>query len=788
MPPEARLPLTTPSGDSPLLQKIGRVALDLQGSVRHFAAYTPTRLVVFGLVALASKWVTLGFGGYMNDNRDAQYLYLYEELARSTITRFHELPFWDPYYCGGLPALGTPSARFVSPTFLITLVFGTIRADALIAFAMTIVGLEGMFRYARARGGGAAGAMLVAPVFAISGFFAKFPTYGWTHFFGFELVPWALLGMRLALRGSRRGVVLLGLSVAWMVGFGGTYAAPVTALAAGAELIEALVRRSKRPGSALHVLSMAGLALVFAVAASLVRIWPIAELLSAAPRVLGGTDGHTPDNLMLLLFGDRLGRFRGADFLVGTALMPVFVLGGLRRKAMPLVGAGFVWLWLALGYDAKPSLFAWLRLVPPYTMLRAPERSLALFGIVFVVVAALALRGLEAMGRRAPWALLLWLGCALLVAVDVAWLVKNDTLCAKERTMVETPPVVVRDFHQARGNRWLAGYYPYTSRGSLACFDDYNVAQSPDLRGDLDKEEYLKDEGAGTVERIAWSPNHVRLRVSLVRPARVYINQNWHPGWRSSDGVVVSEGGVLAVDLPAGKNDVELRFLPRSGVGGMATSLAALVVAGVALWRSRGGSRDTILPGRPFLKDLLLFASPFALSLLALVFVHQPRRPPPVLWTPVGEPVVADAPPEGAVPINATWAEGITLVAARVLTQPTRTATEKTATVELDWRIDKKPPKGLGVFLHVEGHPTFIPLDYALLSGVLLFEDAPLHKILRDVSEPIRLPWNGKPMTYDVRAGLFLARRTGERLKSIRGPGAETQDDGRIFVGSFVAP
>ena len=111
-------------------------------------------------------------------------------------------------------------------------------------------------------------------------------------------------------------------------------------------------------------------------------------------------------------------------------------------------------------------------------------------------------------------------------------------------------------------------------------------------------------------------------------------------------------------------------------------------------------------------------------------------------------------------------------------------------TVELDWRLDRKPPKGLGVFLHVESPPgVFIPVDYALLSGELLFEDAPLHRILRDVSERIvRLPWNGKSRTYDVRVGLFRARRSGERLKSISGPGAEKQDDGRVLVGSFVAP
>ena len=184
-----------------------------------------------------------------------------------------------------------------------------------------------------------------------------------------------------------------------------------------------------------------------------------------------------------------------------------------------------------------------------------------------------------------------------------------------------------------------------------------------------------------------------------------------------------------------------------------------------------------------------MFASPFAFALLSLVLVHEPRRPQTPLLTPAGEPLLADQPPEGARPVDAEWPEGVTLVAARILTQPTRIPTEKTATVELDWEFSKKPPKGLGVFLHVEGPSgVFIAVDYAFLSGVLLLDDAPLHRLVRDVSEPVAVPWNGKPGTYDVHVGLFKARQTGERLKEIAGPGGRTAVDGRVYIGSFVAP
>src|SRR5260221_4409035 len=124
------------------------------------------------------------------------------------------------------------------------------------------------------------------------------------------------------------------------------------------------------------------------------------------------------------------------------------------------------------------------------------------------------------------------------------------------------------------------------NRGSLSCFDDYQVPQSKRLRGDLAQEEYLLDTTAGHVERRAWSPDRIDLHVTLDRPTRLYVNQNWHPGWRASAGDVQQEDGLLVVDLPAGERDVTLRFLPRSALGGIAVSIAALVGAAFA-WRIR---------------------------------------------------------------------------------------------------------------------------------------------------------------------------------------------------------
>ena len=162
----------------------------------------PFRAAVFALFALAVTWPVLATAGSMNIFRDAQVLYAYERDAAWSVLHFGSLPLWDPYYCGGLYALGTPQSRFASPTFLLSLLFGPARGEALTIFAMVVLGLEGTFRYLRIRGGGPLGALLAAPVFAMSGVFIASPFLGWTNFFGFELVPWVLLFLRRALRGE----------------------------------------------------------------------------------------------------------------------------------------------------------------------------------------------------------------------------------------------------------------------------------------------------------------------------------------------------------------------------------------------------------------------------------------------------------------------------------------------------------------------------------------------------------------------------------------------------------
>lgn len=275
------------------------------------------------------------------------------ERAKHALT-FGQVPLWDPYDCGGMDGLGTPQSRWASPTFLLTLVFGTLRAEPIVCFLFLLLGLEGTFRYARSRGATHLGAALAAPLFGLSGFFAVAPALGWVHFMGFALVPWIVWGLRVAMRGDALGVAVSAGMLAAMVGFGGTYPAPMTGPFCAFEVGEALWAKKQDRARLNTAASMATLVALFALGLAALRLWPVIQTLTMAPRIIGGAPTLTPQKIALGLLGrikpDEAGDFPlSGNYLVGMFGGLAFVVGLLRRRTMAITTAAFL-SWLASGH------------------------------------------------------------------------------------------------------------------------------------------------------------------------------------------------------------------------------------------------------------------------------------------------------------------------------------------------------------------------------------------------------------------------------------------------------
>ena len=754
---------------------------------------SPCRLALFAVYALIVTWPLLGQAGWLNLFRDAALLGTYERDAAEAVRRFGSWPFWDPFLCGGMDVLGSPQTRFASPNFILSLLFGADRAEPLNAFFMLILGLEGTYRFLRQLGHSPTSSLLAAPVFAASGTFAAAPFLGWTNFFGFELLPWALWGWRNALRGHWAGAVVTAAAWAWMVGFGGTYAAPMTGLALFVVFVGELARATRTSARAAvlrHLALGATMTLSLALGLGAVRLWPLLETMRAAPRILSGHPGWSVADLLHALSHPvraKGGNIARAEMytLGGWFLWPVLFAGvtlGLararsRRQTTALAALTGLALWTASGHAAGWSPFVFLRGLPLFSALRYPERYLVFVALMAAAFAALALTVCEqtlrlrrGRGKRGAWT---WMAA---VAGAVALLVANGSYLASlahvvtaRRMLSPAPAHVDRPFRQSRGNRWSLPDFPAQSRGSLQCWDAYPVPMSEALRADLAAEEVWRPardserqgeaaaslDTGGKVTRRAWAPDEMLLEVSAAAPGIVRVNQNFHPGWRArvDDRAtdVISDDGLLGVRVPAGSHLVRLRYRSRAAFGGLATTLASVLVVGATFFfrRRREALSAEKTPGpwqvRP--RDLrVAFAIPAAVLIVTFVGMREAPRPPPTPRAPSGEDLLVGA-PAGAKPLGKEAAGRLVLEAAEVAFADT-TLAPHAVRVAVYWRRRAALPRApwrVRLIVQAQGAPLAVA-SHDLVSAWRPLDALPRDVTVRDVSY-VSLPSSELPTT-----------------------------------------
>lgn len=561
------------------MSRPGRARARVVGGLEAVVASTPLRLG--GFLALAAWYFAapLAAAHRIGASFDHRFYYALAEITRKLLVEQRTVPLWNPYFCGGIPHLANPTVALLVPTLPLVLVFGAAVGQKLTVVAMLVVGLEGCHRLARALGADALSALLAGPVFALSGEMTAWLATG-QDFLGVLLIPWVLCMTVRAHGGDRRAVAWGALVLAWMLGTVPAYPVLWCALVVGLWALLEAVGRARR-GEGRAALGALGPPVAMALLGSAllgVRLLPLIEIFLQTPRrVVAELETTSPGGLLELLVYEG-GVARVGLVALGLALLGLGVAGRWRVRLGVLL---VVFALLALGSGG--GLWELLCRLPLYRNLRYALRFGALVALVVGLLASLAVARLRAAGDAWRPGLGTVAALVALVAVGV------DLLPAERRTLgqpyvVDEVRAVHQPFAQARGNHWLNQVWPRIDRGSIACYEETPFHTSAAVRGDLPAEERLAEPAAGSVRRLRWSGSVIVLAVDLRRPARLLINQNHAPGWRSSVGRVVSQGGALAVDLPAGRRRVTLRYRPTSVWLGAGLSLLGGGVW-VLVWR-----------------------------------------------------------------------------------------------------------------------------------------------------------------------------------------------------------
>lgn len=584
---------------------------------------TPIRLTL---------WILLGIwflGGWLSEpyligrGQDWAYFVHHTTVATRSWLDYGQVPMWNPWFCGGIPALANIQTDALSPDLLATLWLDQPVASALRRLIFIVVGLEGTWHYARRYGVRGFGAVMAAAVFMFSGRFMMVFWDGHLPFLGFALAPWVFYGLERAYHRIWWGI-LAAAALTWIFFYGGAVATPLIVAMMGFIVARDVLERLLAPTEAVPRGARSDwyrplLALAFVgaltVLLSLPRLVPVLETLVEYPRTWTEPEALSLFHVsgMLFLPPQSWGYFAsGTSYLgigVGVAFLAALLL---RERAMlKLLVAGVVGFDLAMG-DAGPlHLWKLMHAFPVVDNVRAAFRFTFLVGLFVAIGGGRAVWWLEERigerarrlferarerGRTTPR----WLAIAGAFTVSgAATLVigGHGPLATKSR-LSEIPrheigPEAPGDFRQARGTRWIAQVWPRVNVGSVACFEEQHFPQSGALLGDRPHEEWLA-EGEGSVRRLGWSPNEIDLEVITRAGGVVAVNQNAARGWSARGGTITEADGLeglLAARVGPGRVKLTLTYEEPGIIVLMAVSfLTMLALAGWLLmvrpWRA----------------------------------------------------------------------------------------------------------------------------------------------------------------------------------------------------------
>ncbi|HEY8088996.1 MAG TPA: hypothetical protein VIF09_14150, partial [Polyangiaceae bacterium] len=394
---------TPRSGDASVLRTVGRVAA---------LAAIPAMFLLVMSPLLLHPW-TLGQHNWDQMNTQRQ-------VVVTTLERYHQFPFWDPYTCGGHPAWGSLESAPILlspflPAYLALPLPLAIRVEIL---GWAILGAIGCWKLTSRFTPSFALRSLFVVVTLLNSRWGMQVGAGHSWHLLYALLPWTLFFFDRSVElgatphGAWRDRALAGGCIALMTYGDGIYPVPHTAFAL--LLYAAVLARTTHSTKPLRALAWTG-AIAGGLAAA--KLLPLAESLMRFPRLIKSDEAMWPQYLYGIFTwreGDytasapfatgmwhEWGLYLGWPALIGL-VAAIAASHGPRERA--LKWAGFVMLSFVLGGFHPLTPWRILHLFPVFKSQHVPSRWLYA-AVIFLACAAVsgAERWLRRRGDRRAW-------------------------------------------------------------------------------------------------------------------------------------------------------------------------------------------------------------------------------------------------------------------------------------------------------------------------------------------------------------------------------------------------
>ncbi len=546
---------------------------------------------------------------------DWQWFHHMWESGRIAIERWHEVPLFDPHHCGGVPLWGNPQAQVFSPTYLMfVLPFGTTIGHKLYVVFHAAIGIAGAYLYARRelRLLEIASAF-AAIVFTTTGFFAWHGAGGHATFLAFYYGPFLMLSWRRSARDYRYAAAVA-LIMSLVVFEGGHYPFPYFLVWMTFDLALRLTVRGHGRGRAIASALLAG---VLTGLVACMRVVPILITILAHPHPVPDTDSMTlAEILQILTQRDQTQmHFAGHQWVwpeyggyVGYGALALAALGLLvatadtlrlrpsrpRVELAVLVLGAILFTTMTQGNAGEHYPWPMLQELPFYRSIHVPSRwrvmviwHVAMFGALAVDALERTTRELDLRRPFQRFAAALPIVLLLMTTADV-WSVTWTIVDRWDGPRLGEAPAAHR-FHLVSGRDYFGEYanYPSENVGTHECYDP--------IPWDVSRALWLGDSpfariapgGSGEVHDAGRTSLTVWADVTLDAPGRVVFDQNYFEEFVPDRGARADDAGRLAVDLPAGRQRVTLRFRPPELPYVVPVSLGGLLLAAYVATRRR---------------------------------------------------------------------------------------------------------------------------------------------------------------------------------------------------------
>lgn len=539
--------------------------------------------------------------------------FLYNAVPYETIRSFHQLPLWNPYLCGGNVLLAQPESVWLSPFFILVLIFGPVVGLKIQIIVHLVLGMFGMFLLSRHYRLNVYASYLPPLVFMLSSWFVMHIYVGHSLYLTLAYLPfvfWFYLKSISKIKFALAG----GLALAVVILGGGTYPfAFLIMFLATFAFFNALKVRSLKPIKSLVLI------LIFTVSLAAVKLLPTLDFLKENIYSLQGVQPVSIKTLYDGLLGNQKSLYRSKSF-ESTAQDPVrwYQDGRLQEKTFSkkatwgwheysayigvipfllfcaaliflfkrdwdLIVVSSVFLLLYLGDNT--ILFYIVKKLPVFKSLHGSSRFVIIFIFCIALLSGKMFSFLEnkfsaRYFRYVGAGVLLIVLCDLFLAsYPYAW-----------HTFLRTPvkPVASKQFHHVHAKNNFYEQYPnfLGNKGTLNCYDRLKLPYAaspkffsdsepnPDYRG----EAYLLNDG-GDAQIKFFSPNKIIVKLNAFKKDKLIINQNYDDGWKVKRKKAVSHQGLIAVEISSQDTEVVLHYLPTSFIAGAMVSCLSMFFA-----------------------------------------------------------------------------------------------------------------------------------------------------------------------------------------------------------------